>query len=163
MSEATVLDWLCLHVDPAHLPRRSDSTSCLLRDVLLLCCTVLTKGHCCRYAGGAQSRTSASGVRLVAKAKGKPRSAPRVNVPTISPEEEARQRKAKQLEEKARQQKAAEAAAAAAAKEKDAQRQWILQYAEDDSESDSDGHIEQVSGVNFNCTHVLIGICLQVN
>ena len=23
MSEATVLDWLCLHVDPAHLPRRS--------------------------------------------------------------------------------------------------------------------------------------------
>lgn len=26
MSEAIVLDWLCLHVDPGHLPRRSDST-----------------------------------------------------------------------------------------------------------------------------------------
>ena len=26
MSEATVLDWLCLNVDPAHLPRRSDGT-----------------------------------------------------------------------------------------------------------------------------------------
>ena len=25
MSEATLLDWLCLHVDPANLPRRSDS------------------------------------------------------------------------------------------------------------------------------------------
>lgn len=67
-------------------------------------------------------------------------------VPIISPEEEARQRKAKQLEEQARHQKAAEADAAAAAKEKDAQRQWILQYAEDDSESESDDHnAEQVS------------------
>lgn len=147
MSEATVLDWLCLHVDPAHLPRRSDSS--LTGYMTIPCClAVLRTGHCCRYAGGAQSRTSASGVRLVAKAKGKPKPTPRVEVPTISPEEEARQRKVKQLEEKARQQKAVEAAAAAAAKEKDAQRQWILQYAEDDSESDSDGHVEQVSCVN---------------
>lgn len=60
----------------------------------------------------------------------------------ISPEEEARQRRVKQLEQQARDKKAAEAAA----KEKDAQRQWILQYAEDDSESDSnDDQKEQVS------------------
>ena len=49
MSEATVLDWLCLNVDPAYLPRRSDSTlttdvtasSCLgilLQDSLLQVC-----------------------------------------------------------------------------------------------------------------------------
>lgn len=64
----------------------------------------------------------------------------------ISPEEEAKQRRAKQLEEQRRQKEAAEAAAAAAAKEKVAQRQWILQYAEDDSESDADDHdAEQVS------------------
>ena len=89
-----------------------------------------------------QSRAAASGIRLVAKAKGKPKVAPKVSVPTISFEEEARQRRAKQLEEQAREQKAAEAAA----KEKVAQRQWILQYAEDDSESDSDDHdVEQVS------------------
>ena len=86
----------------------------------------------------------------MAKAKGKPKSTHKVTLPTISPEEEAKQRRAKQLEEQARQQKAAEAAAAAAAKEKDAQRQWILQYAEDDSESDSDGHdAEQVSRCSF--------------
>ena len=143
MSEATVLDWLCLNVDPAYLPRRCECV--LATDVTAFCCLGILP-HCCRYAGGMQSRAAASGIRLVAKAKGKPKAAPRVAVPTISPEEEARQRKAKQLEEQARQQKAAEAAAAAAAKEKDAQRQWILQYAEDDSESDSDDHnAEQVS------------------
>ena len=144
---------LTQHTCPAGL------TALLARYVTVLCCpaAALTKGHCCRYAGGAQSRTSASGVRLVARAKGKPKHTPRVEVPTISPEEEGRQRKAKQLEEKARQQKAAEAAAAAAAKEKDAQRQWILQYAEDDSESDSDGHFEQVSCVNSNYMFSLAG------
>ena len=145
MSEATVLDWLCLNVDPAYLPRRFDCT--LATDVMASAAsTYCFKTHCCRYAGGVQSRAAASGIRLVAKAKGKPKAAARVAVPIISPEEEAQQRKAKQLEEQARQQKAAEAAAAAAAKEKDAQRQWILQYAEDDSESESDDHnAEQVS------------------
>jgi len=65
----------------------------------------------------------------------------------ISPEEEARQRRVKQLEQQARDKKAAEAAA----KEKDAQRQWILQYAEDDSESDSnDDQKEQVCYKSFH-------------
>lgn len=64
----------------------------------------------------------------------------------ISLEEEARQRRVKQLEQQARDKKAAEAAA----KEKDAQRQWILQYAEEDSESDSyDDQKEQVSYTSF--------------
>lgn len=64
----------------------------------------------------------------------------------ISLEEEARQRRVKQLEQQARDKKDAEAAA----KEKDAQRQWILQYAEDDSESDSnDDPKEQVSHTSF--------------
>lgn len=40
MSEAIVLDWLCLHVDPAHLPRRSDSTSCLPTDGFMLSCSI---------------------------------------------------------------------------------------------------------------------------
>lgn len=111
--------------------------------------------RCYRYAGGLQSRAAASGIKLVAKAKGRPKSTPKVTLPTISPEEEAKQRRAKQLEEQARQQKAAEAAAAAAAKEKDAQRQWILQYAEDDSESDTDDHdAEQVSRCSYvGCHH----------
>jgi len=64
----------------------------------------------------------------------------------ILPEEEARQRRVKQLEQQARDKKAAEAAA----KEKDAQRQWILQYAEEESESDSnDDQKEQVSHTSF--------------
>ncbi len=35
MSEATVLDWLCLHVDPAHLPRRSADDVTLQMSVCL--------------------------------------------------------------------------------------------------------------------------------
>ena len=94
-----------------------------------------------------QSRAAASGIKLVAKARGsKPNSKLKAAVPTISPEEEARQRRARQLEAQAREKQAAEAAAAAAAKERDAQRQWILQYAEDESESDPDEpDSEQVS------------------
>ena len=89
-----------------------------------------------------QSRAAASGLKLVAKAKaGKPAAKPKVTVPTISPEEEARQRRAKQLEHEAQERKAAEAAA----KEKVAQRQWILQYAEDDSESEPDEDDTKVS------------------
>ncbi|DBA76164.1 TPA: hypothetical protein ACH3X1_009895 [Trebouxia sp. C0004] len=119
MSEATVLDWLCLHVDPANLPRR--------------------------YAGGVQSRAAASGLKLVAKAKAsKPAAKLKVTVPVISLEEQARQRRVKQLEQQARDRKAAEAAA----KEKDAQRQWILQYAEEDSESDpNEDQMEQAEEV----------------
>ena len=91
--------------------------------------------HKCRYAGGAQSRAAASGIKLLAKAKS---SNPvtrlqATNRPTVSPEEEAGRLRAKQLEQQAAEKKAAEAAA----KEKVAQRQWILQYAEDGSESDS--------------------------
>lgn len=41
-SEEAVLDWLCLHLDPADLPRR--------------------------FAGAAQSRAAAAGIRVVAKA-----------------------------------------------------------------------------------------------
>ncbi len=63
-----------------------------------------------------------------------------MTVPKVSPEEEARQRRAKQLEQQAQEKKVAEAAA----KEKVAQRQWILQYAEDDSESDPDEAKEEV-------------------
>ena len=36
MSEATVLDWLCLNVDPAYLPRRFDCT--LATDVMAFSC-----------------------------------------------------------------------------------------------------------------------------
>ena len=42
MSEEAVLDWLCLHVDPAALPRR--------------------------FAGAARSAAAGAGVRVVAKA-----------------------------------------------------------------------------------------------
>ena len=95
-----------------------------------------------RYAGGLQFRAAASGVKLLAKAQGRTRAIPKPTFPTISPEEEAKEREARQLEEQRRQHKAA----AAAAKEKDAQRRWILQYAEDDAESDTDDHnAEQVS------------------
>lgn len=80
----------------------------------------------------------------MAKAKGsKPRAKLKAAVPSISPEEEARQRRTKQLEAQAREKQAAEAAAAAAVKERDAQRQWILQYAEDESESDPDEHASE--------------------
>ncbi len=76
----------------------------------------------------------------------------------ISLEEEARQRRVKQLEQQARDKKDAEAAA----KEKDAQRQWILQYAEDDSESDSnDDPKEQVSHTSFLHLCVLLSCVLQ--
>ena len=104
-------------------------------------CGTVSPDH--RYAGGTQSRAAASGLKLVAKAKAsKPATKPKPAIPTIPPEEEARQRRAKQLEQQARDREAAEAAA----KEKDAQRKWILQYAEDDSESDSDeGQQEHVS------------------
>lgn len=116
-----------------------------------------------RYAGGTQSRAAASGLKLVAKAKAnKPATKPKPAVPTISPEEEARQRRAKQLEQQARDRKAAEAAA----KEKDAQRKWILQYAEDDSESDSDdGQQEQVSHEHrsaSSCQHALVVFSMLV-
>ena len=79
---------------------------------------------------------------------------PKPTAPKISPEEEARQGRAKQLEQQAREKQAAEAAEAAAAKEKDAQRQWILQYAEDDSESDIDE--EQQEKVISEQHHTLI-------
>ncbi len=77
----------------------------------------------------------------------------------ILPEEEARQRRVKQLEQQARDKKAAEAAA----KEKDAQRQWILQYAEEDSESDpNEDQMEQVSPCTIcvlssvcSCRHII--------
>ncbi len=124
-----------------------------------------------RYAGGVQSRAAASGLKLVAKAKAsKPAAKPKVTVPAILPEEEARQRRLKQLEQQARDKKAAEAAA----KEKDAQRQWILQYAEEDSESDSnDDQKEQVSHTSFlhHCVPspvlfvavgTLLNVCLEL-
>lgn len=42
VSEEAVLDWLCLHLDPADMPRR--------------------------FAGAAQSRAAAAGIKVVAKA-----------------------------------------------------------------------------------------------
>ena len=53
----------------------------------------------------------------------------------------------KKLQQQAKEREAAAAAAKAAeaaVKEKDAQRKWILQYAEDDSESDPDDESSKV-------------------
>ena len=53
----------------------------------------------------------------------------------------------KQLQQQAKAREAAQAAAKAAeaaAKEKDAQRKWILQYAEDESESEPDDDSNKV-------------------
>lgn len=101
-----------------------------------------------RYAGGAQSRASASGIKLVAKAKGTSHSSQQQHKPTrpvFTAQQLAEQQRVKKLQQQAKERETAAAAAKAAAeaekaaeKEKEAQRKWILQYAEDDSESESD-------------------------
>ncbi|BDA49474.1 Putative ATP-dependent RNA helicase DHX57 at C-terminar half [Coccomyxa sp. Obi] len=108
ISEEAVLDWLCLHVDPADLPRR--------------------------FAGAAQSRAAAAGIKVVAKADEAAAAARR---------EQARKAQELQTAWQPPQKPAAKAApkvdAAALAREKQKARDWILQYAVEDSESDGEG------------------------
>ena len=110
-----------------------------------------------RYAGGAQSRAAASGIKLVAKAKGSSQTLKQQSKPakpSFTPEQLAEQERLKKLQQQAKEREAAAAAAKAAeaaAKEKDAQRKWILQYAEDDSESEPDDEPSKVCVVRLHC------------
>ncbi|CAL8464644.1 g4179 [Coccomyxa elongata] len=109
ISEEAVLDWLCLHLDPADMPRR--------------------------FAGAAQSRAAAAGIKIVAKANEAAAAARR---------EEGRRAQELHTEWQPPQKPAAKAEpkvdTAAVAREKARKaREYILQYAVEESESDGEG------------------------
>ena len=85
----------------------------------------------------------------MAKAKGNsqaPKQQSKPAKPTFTPEQLAEQERVKKLQQQAKEREAAAVAAKAAeaVKEKDAQRKWILQYAEDDSESEPEDEPSKV-------------------